>query len=39
MLHNSIRHGSVEAEDFPDAFDRFVKNGELGIDQGGGLSV
>ena len=39
MLHNSIRHGSVDADDFPDAFDRFVKNGELGIDQCGGLSV
>ena len=39
MLHNSIRHGSVDADDFPDAFDRFVKNGELGMDQCGALSV
>ena len=39
MLHNNIRHGSVDADEFPDAFGRFVLNGELGIDQRCGLSI
>ena len=38
MLHNKIRHGLVDPDDYQDAFGRFVRNGELGMDQRRSLS-
>ena len=33
MLHNNVRHGLAAPDDLHDASGRFVRNGELGMDQ------
>ena len=38
MLHNNVRHGLIAPDELHDAFGRFVRNGEQGMDHCCGLS-